>query len=217
VSVTLGRSDTLVLYTDGLIEARKDIIVGLTALEQAASETARYPAPQLARALVERALSGAARRDDSLTLVLRRRTAPVATGIRRLGPFEYRFSPNAASVSLARHLLADWLEHQPVDPAETADLLLVASELCSNAIRHATGAPGSVLLRAWTEGSAVVLEVEDDGGGSVEPGADDGEVPDPAEEQGRGLYLVRTLTDDCTMRVEDGRTIVRCTRTEIVS
>src|SRR5207247_10994985 len=77
VSLTLERSQTLVLYTDGIVEATKDIVAGLDALAHAAADTARYPARHMARALVERALAGAARRDDSLILVLRRRTAPV--------------------------------------------------------------------------------------------------------------------------------------------
>ncbi len=79
VELTLGRSDTLILYTDGLIEASKDILLGLERITRAAAETAQYPAPHLARALVERSLSGAMRRDDSLALVLRRRIPPGST------------------------------------------------------------------------------------------------------------------------------------------
>src|SRR5204863_8789070 len=40
VSFTLDRSETLVLYTDGLVEATKDILEGLEALAVAASEAA---------------------------------------------------------------------------------------------------------------------------------------------------------------------------------
>lgn len=214
VSVTLERSDALVLYTDGLIEATKDIEVGLHHLELAAAETARYPAGPLARALVDRALSGAMRRDDSLALVLRRRTPPatsVAPG--RLGPLEYRFSPSLATVPLARHLFADWLELLRVDDTERADLLLVASELCANAVRHASGAPGALTLRAWADRDAVVVEVEDDGGGfDWEPGHADDERPDPDLEQGRGLYLAEALTDGVEVVHDEGRTTVRAVK-----
>jgi anti-sigma regulatory factor (Ser/Thr protein kinase) len=52
--------------------------------------------------------------------------------------------------------------------------------------------------------------VADDGRGfdAVVPGPDD--VPDGDAEDGRGLYLVRTLVDRCTIFTNDGGTVVRC-------
>jgi len=217
--LTLDRSDTLLLYTDGLIEATKNVVEGLANLVTAAHQTATYPAPQLARALVDRTLAGANRRDDTLALVLRRRTAPAAEDEHRLGPFRYRFSPSAAAVPLARHLLGDWLSRQPLDPDAIGDLLLVASELCANAVRAATRQPGAVVLRAWTEGDAVFLETEDEGGSAAEfpdPGSGP-TVPDPDAEAGRGLYLVRALTDDVSVEIEGTRTTVRCLKRAVVA
>ena len=214
VSLTLGRQDTLVLYTDGLIEATKDIVTGLERITAAAAETARYPAPHLARALVERSLSGAMRRDDSLALVLRRRVPPGVGGAPPLGTFEYRFSPSLATVPLARHLFGDWLEHFKLDEAERADLLLVASELCSNAVRHASGQPGALAVRAWADADAVVVEVEDDGAGmELSHRAED---PDLEAETGRGLYVVRALTDDLSVRRDGERTVVRAVRRAVL-
>jgi len=214
VELTLGRSDTLVMYTDGLIEATKDILVGLERITKAAGETAQYPAPHLARALVERSLSGAMRRDDSLALVLRRRVPPGSDSAPPLGAFEYRFSPSLATVPLARHLLGDWLEHMEIDDSERDDLLLVASELCSNAVRHASGKPGALAIRAWADGDALVVEVEDDGAGmelSVRL-----EDPDLEAETGRGIYVVRALTDSLTVRRVDDRTVVRAVRRAVL-
>ena len=214
VDLTLGRRDTLILYTDGLIEASKDILLGLERITRAAAETAQYPAPHLARALVERSLAGAMRRDDSLALVLRRRIPPGAESTPPLGAFEYRFSPSLATVPLARHLLSDWLEHLSLDDAERADLLLVASELCSNAVRHASGAPGALVMRAWADGDALVVEVEDDGAGmELSHRLED---PDLDAEQGRGIYVVRALTDDVTVRRLDERTVVRAVRRAVL-
>jgi anti-sigma regulatory factor (Ser/Thr protein kinase) len=216
VSLTLDRSDTLVLYTDGLIEATKDILVGLAALSTAALATASYPAEGMARALVERALEGADRHDDSLALVIRRRVPPVAVERRHLlRPFEHRFSPNAANVGIARHLLRDWLQQVPVPAPETEDALLVAAELTSNAIRHASGTPGGVVLRAAADGDNLVIEVEDDGG-SLELPERPGDIPDPDAEAGRGLFLVRSLTDEVEATVREGRTIVRATRRAVL-
>ena len=216
VTVVLERQDTLVLYTDGLIEASKDILVGLEGISTAAAQTAEYPATHLARALVQRALFGAERRDDSLALVLRRRTPPAPSRAAPLAPVEYLFSPTPATIPLARHLFADWLHYLPVDDAERSDLLLVVSELCSNAVRHASGAPGGLALRSWAEGDAIVIEVEDDGAGFELVDRHDDEFPDTFAEQGRGLYVVQALTDEMSVRRDAGHTVVRAVRRAVL-
>ncbi len=208
VDTTLERGDTLILYTDGLIESTRDIVEGLANLRIAAEETAEYPAASVARALVDRALAGAVRQDDTLALVLRRRSPPKDTVRRAPAPFEYRFSPQTASISLARNLLGDWLTGVPVHDSDTADLILVASELCTNAVRHGRDA-GGVALRARAEGADIVLEVEDDGGETFSRLAN-GEPPDADAEAGRGLFLVDALTDEFSMSSDGNITVVTC-------
>lgn len=208
--LVLERGDSLVLYTDGLIEATKDIIAGLASLARAAEACAAYPAREMALALVERSLAGAARRDDSLALVIRRRVPP-AQRQRALGPFEHRMTRALASVPLGRHLLLDWLRELPVDDLEAKDLALVATELCTNAVRHG----GEVItLRARAEDAAVVLEVSDDGDGFTLPHRDDMGVNDA--ESGRGLRLVASVCDDVELERRDGITTVRATRRAVV-
>ena len=216
--VDLDRSDTAIFYTDGLVEARRDFIAGLNELKQAASETANYPSSDLPRVLVERALAGAERRDDTLALVLRRRSAPVAsTSEPPLRPLEHRFSPSLASVSIARHFLEDWLTHQGVEESAREDVLVVMSELGTNAVRVASGAERGVALRAHIEGDALVVEVEDDGPGLALP-AHLEDVPSSELGDGRGLFLANSLSDEITsFPGPDGRgTVVRCTWHSIV-
>lgn len=207
VRVVLDRGDTVVFYTDGLIEAGKDIVAGLEALNRFAQETSAYPAAQQARVLIDRALTGAARRDDSVALVVRCRKPPPTTSV-QLGPFETRLSPQAATVPIARNLLREWLVRVPVDEEAVHDLLLVTTELCANAVEHATWTANGVVLRARSEGPDVVIEVEDDGGGLSWPHVDV-EPPDPDAEAGRGLWLVHTLTDEVVPEFEGERTVVR--------
>ena len=216
VEVQLERGDTVVLYTDGLIEATKDIVKGLADLAAAAEAIATYPATALARALVERQLADAARHDDSLALVLRRRSPAPDQPAHVLAPFAHRFSPQTAAVPLARHLLRDWLQLVPVEHEAVESLLLAVSELCSNAVRHASGAPGSIHLRAWASDGDVHVEVSDDGGTFAWPEQRTEELPDPEAEQGRGLFLVRELVDHVTTGVVDGRTSVRVVRRAVV-
>ncbi len=216
VEVCLDRSDTVILYTDGLVEGTGDIVKGLEALERFARETALYPAEQQARILVERTLRGAGRRDDSLALTLRRRSPPTEASVGALGPFEHRLSRSTAAVSVSRRLLADWLTRVPVDDEAADDLLLVATELCANAVSHATWSGDGVVVRARVESPDVVLEVEDDGNGISWPYFDP-EPPDPESEHGRGLWLVRTFTDEAVPETVDGRTVVRCVKRAVVS
>lgn len=220
VSVTLDRADTAIFYTDGLIESTKDILEGLESLSRHAGEVADYPAAPLARALVERSLAGAVRNDDSLALVLRRRSPPAVeprSSRVPLAPLEYRFTPSTAAVPLARHLLEDWLVRVPVERDEAEGLLLVATELAANAVRHASGHQGSVALRASVSGTDVCLEVEDDGAEPMDLPTPNDELPDAFAERGRGLFLVRALVDQLDSEVVGGHTLVRAVRRAVVA
>jgi len=105
----------------------------------------------------------------------------------------------------------------PVEHEEATDLLLVATELAANAVRRASGLPGTVSLRASGHGEDVILEVEDDGGEPMSLPGPAGELPDGMAERGRGLFLVRALVDKLDTEVIDGRTMVRAVRRAVVS
>ncbi|CAN5861968.1 hypothetical protein BH23ACT1_BH23ACT1_02640 [soil metagenome] len=214
VEVTLDRCETALFYTDGLIEARRDILAGLSSLKAAARETATYPLRHLPRVLVDRALAGAQRRDDTLALALRRRSSPTGPGTRLLGPFEHRFWPRVVAVPLARHLFTEWAHHQTLDPEEVDDLEVVVSELCTNAVRTASTDQHGVILRAWPQDGDLVIEVEDDGPGFDKVPAVD-EIPPAEQFSGRGLFIVQSLVDDFTVvRTQDG-TLVRCVKRHV--
>lgn len=210
--VDLERSDTALLYTDGLVEAGKDILAGLSQLRAAAAETAGYPPRHLPRVLVERALAGAQRRDDTLALVLRRRAVPSGPRQRLLSGFDHRFSPSLAAVPIARHLFGDWLTHQRIDSSDADDLLVVVSELCTNAVRSAAGGTSGLHLRAWPEGDALVVEVLDDGPGFELKLPVDDAVPSVEQVSGRGLFIVRSLVDELVVDRSPAGTSVRCVK-----
>jgi anti-sigma regulatory factor (Ser/Thr protein kinase) len=74
---------------------------------------------------------------------------------------------------------------------QVAILVLTASELATNAIIHGGGAGR---LRLWRGASHIVCEVTDSGRGMA---ADAGtQPPTTAIGGGRGLWLIRSLTDD---------------------
>lgn len=79
---------------------------------------------------------------------------------------------------------------------------LVASELVTNAIRHATTADDDVVLRlSRADDGALWLEVEDATAG--EPRVQDA---DPTGESGRGLFVVDRLTRHWGVRRLSGNT-----------
>ena len=135
-----------------------------------------------------------------------------------VGPFEYRFAPRtAASVRVARHVLASWLRALPdIDADRLDDLLVVASELLTNAAEHSSRGDGSVAMRGGLSGDAFLLEVEDDGEGFSDPRVIDLRTIDHAGESGRGLYIVRTIVDDVVIERASGATVVRCRKNGVL-
>ena len=79
---------------------------------------------------------------------------------------------------------------------------------------HGIAAEVPEAMRAWADGDALVVEVEDDGAGmELSHRMED---PDLDAEQGRGMYVVRALTDDLTVRRVKERTVVRAVRRAIL-
>jgi PAS domain S-box-containing protein len=201
----LAPGDSLVLYTDGLIEAGRDILAGLNMLEELASEEAHRPAPDLARVLVERTLASGERRDDALALVLRRSAGGETDPAAR---FVHRLTPNRAEVPIARRRFATWLASRFEESVDVDELTLVVSELCANAI---VAARTSVVLRVWSVGISLVIEVEDDGDAVLEPSVD-GVLDDSTIERGRGLLIAKRLADEFTIQSDEYHTLVHFER-----
>lgn len=199
VELVLEPHDMLVLYTDGLIEATRDIIKGLNALEAAAAEMRSLPVSELVAQLVERSLAGSVRRDDSLALVVRRHGDH---------PFRHELPADPSAVRFLRRALAAWLQKAGRPPEDIDVLVLVASELATNALR--SGATCTV-VRAWVEDGHEVLEVEDDGPGFVV--LDAPEMPlDEYAERGRGLFISRRLVDSLDVARRESGTVVTARR-----
>jgi anti-sigma regulatory factor (Ser/Thr protein kinase) len=100
--------------------------------------------------------------------------------------WERVFPGMAEQVAVVRR----WISSLLPDCPPRADLVLVASELAGNAIRHtASGHGGTFAVRVAWSGETAMVTV-DDAGGPGEPRV----VDDPAAEGGRGLLVVRELS-----------------------
>lgn len=112
-----------------------------------------------------------------------------------------RFRRDLQEIRRARRFVAAALTAHGARP--TDEVLLVASELVTNAVRHGQG---EVELHVEVAGAAVRIEVIDDGAVDVTA-----PVPHPPVEHvgGLGLHLVRTVARRWgTGRDPGGRTLV---------
>jgi anti-sigma regulatory factor (Ser/Thr protein kinase) len=83
------------------------------------------------------------------------------------------------------------------DPQLVERLVLVTSELVTNAIVHARTDVG---LDVTVQDSSIVLEVTDSSPAPIPPPR----VPDPEDTSGRGLFLVDVLSDAWGVRSAQG-------------
>ena len=98
----------------------------------------------------------------------------------------------ACSAAVVRTSVQATLEHAEVTAEDTYDVILVVSELISNAIRHAPALPSGHIAVRWSVQSAgCTIRVTD--GGCTPPLM--AMNPGGTDVQGRGLAIVSTIAD----------------------
>jgi len=188
ITVELPAGSLTVFYTDGLVEATRDITEGerrvFAALRQVAVDDG---AP--ASALVSHVLGDDGIRDDVAVLTLRVLGDPVA----RAWTMHWRFDPRDWRRAYdVRETIVEALELHGCD-VDIPAAELVFGELIGNAVRHA---PGSIDVELTIDDPAQpVLHVIDDGPGY----GPETQLPSDDSESGRGLYLVAKLTREFTV------------------
>lgn len=117
-------------------------------------------------------------------------------------PVEFRF--DLPRLAPARGFAETWASRYGLREPRRDDLVLAASELCTNSVLHGGG---EGVLRLWREAGQVVLEVCDHGT-LTDPLA--GRVPaPPGRPGGRGLVLVNLLADLVRVHHAPGSTRIR--------
>jgi anti-sigma regulatory factor (Ser/Thr protein kinase) len=88
-----------------------------------------------------------------------------------------------------------FLREQGCAEAARVDCELVLVEGCNNAIKHSQplAAQQTIVVEAVVDPEQIELRITDYGPGFTWP--ETTHLPDPEEESGRGLYLMRRLTD----------------------
>ena len=107
-------------------------------------------------------------------------------------PIEIQVASHEASIPDARRMVAEALRARAIDDELTADLLVVVSELMTNAVAHGTG--NRVGLAVREADGCIEVTVVSGGRADVGP-VPSWTMPSPGSVGGRGLALVRALSD----------------------
>jgi serine phosphatase RsbU (regulator of sigma subunit)/DNA-binding response OmpR family regulator/anti-sigma regulatory factor (Ser/Thr protein kinase) len=190
--------ETLLLFTDGLVERRGEAITDsfdrlLDALAGAPAEV-----DALCEHVLSRTASEHGRDDDVAVLAVQLLESAV-------GALELKLPAAAQSVTAARHRLRAWLEENApeLDPIGRADLEVAWSEACSNVVRHAYGPAEATFEASATRlEDALYLTVRDTG-----------RWRSPSNlSGGRGLPLMEELSDELTIDLQEDSTTVTMVR-----
>jgi anti-sigma regulatory factor (Ser/Thr protein kinase)/putative methionine-R-sulfoxide reductase with GAF domain len=178
----LRAGETLLLYTDGLIEVRGEALdVGLARLVDAA-EGITSP-HTLCERILEALVAPEGASDDIAVVALHNPPVPEV--------LELRFQAEPETLASLRHTLRRWLRVAGPTPDDLAAITLACSEAAANAVEHAYGAgPAMYEVMARMEDSVVVLSVRDRGQWRESRG----------ENRGHGQLIMRAAMDEVDVR-----------------
>lgn len=188
--LVLGAGETLMLYTDGLVERRGiPLTQGLDALlEVVADATSPEEACLLS---FEQMVPVSGPSDDAAVITLQ--NTPVPAELR----LELPADPKV--LSDIRRALRRWLRHHGADGEEIAEVTLAVNEACANAIEHAySPAPAAFELDGRVEGNRVLISIRDGGRWREPRGAN----------RGRGFTIMEAAMDHVEVKPGDDGTEV---------
>jgi serine/threonine-protein kinase RsbW len=195
VTVGVAPGETIVLFTDGLVERRGEPIDGrLDLLADRASELATSDGNEWCDVLVE-AMIGARRDDDVAVLAIR---------IDSLRAPELHLAVPAELVHLrqVRDRVRQWLVGHGVASEDVETSLLVVGEAVGNVAVHAYGPAGGRLgVDATLDGNRLEVVV-----------SDDGRWRPPRDDNGRGLQIIEKVCETLAIDAGEEGTSVRFTR-----
>ncbi|ANC32249.1 SpoIIE family protein phosphatase [Isoptericola dokdonensis] len=190
--------DTLVLYTDGLVEQRGVAITERTEdLVQVLADLHGEATAGLPRALVRR-LVGRAQRDDVAVLAVRARV-PATTGPPSAeGPAraERKVADDLSDLGPARRWVDDVLESCDVGVEVRRTAMLLSSEVLTNALEHGRG---PITATVEVDGRRLRVGVRD--GCTKEPVLRD---PEPRDLSGRGVQFLDRLASRWGVEQHEG-------------
>ena len=187
-ALLLEPGETLVLYTDGLIERPgtplTDSIDALVEVVRASTSV-----EALVRRAVERMVPAGKLRDDVAIVAIQ--NSEITEDLH----LQLRADPKV--LAELRHVLRRWLRHHGANDTQTLEITLAVSEACTNAIEHAySPAPAEFSLTATVQDGVLRFVVSDGGRWR----------PPRGQDRGRGLTIIRAAMDDVEVKSSESGT-----------
>ncbi|HSL09656.1 MAG TPA: SpoIIE family protein phosphatase [Pseudonocardiaceae bacterium] len=195
-TTTLRPGSTLLLYTDGLIEHRRESLADGMRRARATLLDLRTVAPEpLATQLAERLLGRG--HDDDVAYLIYRQPHPV------LEPFSADLPADPHYLRPLRQSLRAWLATAVVAPCLADRIVLAVHEACTNAIEHAHRFDPDLNATITATATLDAVEVIVSDHGHWKPPS-----TGPSN-RGRGLPLMDLLMDDVSVTAGEAGTIIR--------
>jgi GAF domain-containing protein/anti-sigma regulatory factor (Ser/Thr protein kinase) len=175
--LTLGSGETLMLYTDGLVE-RRGIPLNVGLEELVSALTGVTSAEEACARALERLVPEEGLRDDVAVVALQATPIPSELAL--------ELSAEPRVLAAVRRTLRRWLYEHGASPEDLSEVTIAVNEACTNAIEHAySPAPAAFELEARAEDGEVTLIVRDTGSWRSPRG----------QHRGRGLKIIEAAMD----------------------
>jgi serine/threonine-protein kinase RsbW len=188
--------DSLVLYTDGLVERREiPLERGFERLRHRAERLAGSR-DDLGEALAATMIGEVPPGDDVAMLT-----------ITMVPALERSLPPDPARLAPTRSAMRGWLDQRHLAEEEIDDVVLATGEALANAIEHPdTNGAEPIRLACWVDGSEVIVRVVDHAPwGSASPDL----------ERGNGIALMRALMDTVAIQTDEDGACVELRRSVV--
>ena len=194
----LDDGETLVLYTDGLVERRGASFDHGLAKLAAAAKGNTPGATTLADDLCEALLDGQSQDDDVCVLTLHR--------LPTVSMYRHAFPADPAELAGLRESLRMWLGEVGIGEEAERSTVLAVSEAAATAIAHCYDSDGAGIV-------TVVARLNGDERLDITV-RDEGAWRDAASDvdRGRGLLIMQAIVDEFSIVREDGGTVLRMSR-----
>jgi serine phosphatase RsbU (regulator of sigma subunit)/anti-sigma regulatory factor (Ser/Thr protein kinase) len=193
--VTMQAGDTLILYTDGLIERRGERLSDGEEQLVVAARSAQKDAELRCRTIIAELTREIEIADDIAVLAVQAEALGEA--------LEFEVQADADQLATVRHLIRRWVTANGGSDDDCAAFAIAVSEACANAIEHAYG-PGeaTITLHAALTGDLATVAVRDRGRWREPRG----------RHRGRGIPVMREFMDDVSIEKGDEGTTVELRR-----
>jgi anti-sigma regulatory factor (Ser/Thr protein kinase) len=193
--LALDAGETLLLYTDGLIERRgQKLSDGEEALVQAAISVPDEPELRC-REIIAKLTEDAEPADDIALLAVK------AVGLHEL--LEVELPAQAEELATIRHLIRRWVAANGGTDDDCAAFAIAVTEACANSVEHAYGPEDAAIgVKASLVDGIADVTITDSGGWRAPRGSN----------RGRGIPVMREFMDDVEIDTDDDGTTVKLSR-----